>query len=609
MQFINHSSIMLLLLLLLFFATICCLFFLPSRSSKTHNEFAKTPSKLVSHPPGPKGLPIIGNLHQFDPINTHLYFFQLSKKYGPLIYLKLGFVPTIIVSSTKLAKEVLKTQDHVFCSRPSLTGQQKLSYNGLDLAFAPYNEYWREMRKIFVTHLFSSKRVQTFSWIQEEEVNRMIHVISSLSSKSKITNLSELSMTLTNSIICRIGFGKNYSDDEQSTRRFQGLLHETQAMLAGFFFSDYFPFMWWIDKISGASSKLESVFREFDQFYQELIDQHLKSNKQKTKEQQDIIDILLQLGEEQKMQFDVTLDHIKAILMNIFVAGTDTSAITIVWAMTELMLNPNAMRKVQEEVRNLIKEQQSSMTFIQENQLQHLMYLKAVIKETYRLHPATPILVPRQTMQKCTLEGQYQIESKTLVYINAWAIGRDPDCWENPESFQPERFLGSSIDYKGQHFELLPFGAGRRGCPGLLLGATTIELALANLLCFFDWELPALMKREDIDMDVLPGLATHKKIALCLVAKNFIGLQQISSKTNNEFDEKPSKLIPTPGPKGLPIVGKLHQFDSISTHLYFFQLRRKYRPLIYLKLGFVPTISFYSKISQRSVENPRSCVL
>ncbi|KAL2892849.1 Cytochrome P450 71A9 [Bienertia sinuspersici] len=508
-----------LLLLLLFLATIFLLFFLSSKSSNTSNEFEKSPLKLVSHPPGPKGLPIIGNFHQFDPIKTHLYFFQLSKEYGPLIYLKLGFVPTIVVSSAKLAKEVLKIQDHVFCSRPSFVGQRKLSYNGLDLTFAPYNEYWREMRKISVTHLFSSKRVQTFSWIREEEVCRIVRVISSLSSESKLANLSELATTLTNSIICRIGFGKNHNDDHQSRSRFQSLLHQSQALLSGFFFSDYFPYMGWVDKVSGASRKLERVFWELDEFYQELIDQHLNSSRKYLGKQGDIIDVLLQLREEHNMPFDLTLDHIKAVLMNILLAGTDTSAAAIVWAMTELIRNPNSMKKVQEEVRNLVKGQQSSTTFIQEEQLQHLEYLKAVIKETYRLHPPGPLLVPRQTLERCSLGGQYQIESKTLVYINAWAIGRDPDSWNDPETFHPERFLGNPIDYKGQDFELLPFGAGRRGCPGLLLGATTVELALANLLCNFDWELPAFMKREDIDMDSLPGVTTHKKEALCLIAR------------------------------------------------------------------------------------------
>lgn len=184
--------------------------------------------------------------------------------------------------------------------------------------------------------------------------------------------------------------------------------------------------------------------------------------------------------------------------------------------MTELIKNPNAMKKVQEEVRSMVK----NSTFIQEQQLHHLKYLKAVVKETFRLHPVSPLLLPRQTMQKCTLGG-YQIKRGTLVYINAWAIGRDPESWENPEKFFPERFLGSTIDFKGQDFELIPFGAGRRGCPGLQLGAATVELALANLVCCFDWELPAYMNKEDIDMDVLPGVTAHKKIPLCLSAKKF----------------------------------------------------------------------------------------
>ncbi|XP_021743803.1 cytochrome P450 83B1-like [Chenopodium quinoa] len=515
-------------LLALFLAAISLLHFLATKSSKNGGKSRW----LDPRPPGPKGLPFLGNLHQFDPIKTHLYFFKLSKIYGPLVYLKLGFVPTIVVSSPKLAKEVLKTQDHVFCSRPTFVGQQKLSYNGIDLAFSPYNEYWREMRKICVVHLFSSKRVQSFSSIREEEVCRMMSIISSLSSESKLVDLSELLMSLASSIICRICFHKGNRDDERSnefsTSRFQGLLHETQAMLTAFFFSDYLPYMGWVDKINGASSKLEKVFWELDEFCQEIISTRLDSHKQKSEQQQDIVDVLLQLLEEHKVPFDLTLDHIKALLMNIFVAGTDTNAATVVWTMTELMKNPHVMKKVQEEVRKLIKEQECRATFIQEDQLHHLIYLKAVVKETFRLHPPSPLLVPRQTMQKCTLGG-YQIDQGTLVFVNAVAIGRDPESWDNPETFLPERFLGSPnhIDYKGQDFKLIPFGGGRRGCPGMLLGVTTIELALANLLCFFDWELPASMKKEDIGMDTLPGITAHKKKALCLSATNFIGLQQM----------------------------------------------------------------------------------
>lgn len=210
----------------------------------------------------------------------------------------------------------------MFCSRPSFVSQQKLSYKGLDLALAPYNEYWKEMRKICVIHLFSSKRVQSFSSIREEEVCRMMRTISSLSSESsKLVDLSQLLMSLSNSIICRIGFGESYNNDDDGTSknsmacRFQGLLHETQAMLVAFFFSDYLPFMGWVDKINGASSKLEKIFWELDKFYEELINKHVGSHKLKSKQQQDIIDVLLQLREERKLPFDLTLDHIKAVLM------------------------------------------------------------------------------------------------------------------------------------------------------------------------------------------------------------------------------------------------------------------------------------------------------
>ncbi|KAL2925366.1 Cytochrome P450 71A1 [Bienertia sinuspersici] len=352
----------------------------------------------------------------------------------------------------------------------------------------------------------------------------MIRIISSLSSESKLVDLSALLLSLPNAIICRIGFGKNYNDDEILKSRFQGLLRETQDTSTTFFLADYFSYMGWVDKMSGASSKLEKVCKVLDEFYQELIDQHLDSYKQKSYQEQDIIDVLLQLRQEQKLPFNLTLDHIKGILFDLFVAGTDTSAATMGWAMTELMKNPHVMRKVQEEVRIMFKEQKSSNTLIQEEQLHSLTYLKAVVKETLRLHPPVPLLIPRQTMQECTLGG-YQIKRGTLVYINAWATGRDPESWENPEIFMPERFIGRTVDYKGFDFELIPFGAGRRGCPGMVLGVTTIELALANLLCFFDWELPTLMKREDIDMDFAPGITILKKNALCLKATKVIGLE------------------------------------------------------------------------------------
>ena len=206
------------------------------------------------------------------------------------------------------------------------------------------------------------------------------------------------------------------------------------------------------------------------------------------------------------------------ISQNIFVAGTDTGAATIVWAMTALMKNPSKLKRLQVEIRDFAGK--NGIGTIGEDDVEELHYLKAVIKEAMRLYPPVPLLVPRETIERCNIEG-YEIQPKTLVHVNAWAIARDPECWENPDEFLPERFLDSDIDVKGKDFELIPFGAGRRGCPGISLGLATVELALANLLYSFDWELPSGMKIQDIDTDVSPGITMHKKHALCLVAKKY----------------------------------------------------------------------------------------
>ncbi|CAN1163436.1 Costunolide synthase [Linum perenne] len=345
--------------------------------------------------------------------------------------LKQGRVSIIVVSSAKMAREIMKTHDLIFSNRQSITGQQKLSYNGQDVAFAPYDSYWREMKKICIVHLFNSHRVKSFHSIREFEVSKMVEKISKGSCRGTPFNLSEAMMYLTSIIICRVAFAKPDEDD--------------------------------------------------------------------------ILDVLLRILKDKSSKVQLTLNHIKAILMNIFIGGTDTSAATVVWAMTYLMKNPKMMIKAQEEVRHAIGKK----GLVNEEDIQQLSYLKAIVKET---------LVPRESTQSCNLGG-YEIPAKTVVSVNAWAIGRDTQAWgENPEEFKPERFIGKSIDVKGSDFELIPFGAGRRICPGIHMGLSTVELSLANLLYAFDWEMPTGMSSEDLDMEVLPGITMHKKNPLCLVA-------------------------------------------------------------------------------------------
>ena len=168
-------------------------------------------------------------------------------------------------------------------------------------------------------------------------------------------------------------------------------------------------------------------------------------------------------------------------LQDVFVAGTDPGAATLVWAMAEVTKNPGGKKKAQEELRTVFGRK----GFVDEDDLHKLSYLKALVKETLRVHPPAPLLLTKETLENCTIDA-YDIPPKTLVFVNAWAIGRDPEAWENPEEILPERFLSSSVDFKGQDYELISFSVGRRGCPGIHLGVVTVELALANLLYSFD---------------------------------------------------------------------------------------------------------------------------
>ncbi|CAN1163433.1 5-OH-xanthotoxin synthase [Linum perenne] len=431
------------------------------------NKHKKTSN--VCLPPGPKGLPLIGNLFQIDPSAPHRYLWKLSQIHGPLMTLKQGRVSIIVVSSAKMAREIMKTHDLIFSNRQSITGQQKLSYNGQDVAFAPYDSYWREMKKICIVHLFNSHRVKSFHSIREFEVSKMVEKISKGSCRGTPFNLSEAMMYLTSIIICRVAFGKRYEEEGIERSGVLSHLKETQALFTSFYFSDYFPLLGFIDKLSGLRNRLDKNFKEWDAFYQDMIDEHLHPNRAKPDE-------------------DDILDNFVMWMQNIFIGGTDTSAATVVWAMTYLMKNPKMMIKAQEEVRHAIGKK----GLVNEEDIQQLSYLKAIVKETLRLQPTLPLMVPRESTQSCNLGG-YEIPAKT-------------------------RFIGKSIDVKGSDFELIPFGAGRRICPGIHMGLSTVELSLANLLYAFDWEMPTGMSSEDLDMEVLPGITMHKKNPLCLVA-------------------------------------------------------------------------------------------
>ncbi|KAL7098373.1 hypothetical protein ACP275_09G013500 [Erythranthe tilingii] len=473
--------------------------------------------KKTNLPPGPKKLPIIGNLHQLGKL-PHRTLRNLSEKYGNLMFLQLGFVPTIVISSANVAREIFKSHDLVFSGRPSLYGAKKISYDFRSISFAPYGEYWREIRKLVVLELMTAKRVQSFGNIRVDEVAQMMDRIISSRKNKNLVDLSSLAFLLSNNVVCRVALGTTGSVDENGNGSvFQDVLGETQHLVGEFNVADYFPGLAWVNRFNGVDKRLEKNFQALDRFLDRVIQEHLDPVRIKP-DVEDIIDVLLGIQKDPRHTWmALNHEHIKGVLLvDIFSAGTDTSATAIEWTMTELVRNPIVKQKVQQEVRQVAK----GKTKVEETDLPKLAYLKLVIKESLRLHPPAPLMVPRETTEKCTIDNKYEIPAKTRVLFNASAIGMDPDYWENPERFWPDRFLNRQVDFRGQHFELLPFGAGRRGCPGINFSMPLVELALANLLFCFDWKLPEGMSADDVDMEEAVGITMHKKIPLVLVASS-----------------------------------------------------------------------------------------
>ncbi|KAL3745397.1 hypothetical protein ACJRO7_014496 [Eucalyptus globulus] len=465
-------------------------------------------------PPGPRKLPIIGNLHQLGSL-PHRSLARLSKQYGQIMLLHLGSIPTLVISSEDVAREVFKDHDTAFSGRPIFYAGKKLAYNQSDITFSTYGESWKELKKLVTQELLNNKRVKSFESVRKDEVKLMLDAITSSPGP---VNIGELSLLLSNNIVCRVAFGSKYQADGSSVKsKFHETIRGIQKILGGFCVADLFPYMAWFNRLNGFNAKVEKNFMELDKFYDEVIEQHQDPQRPKL-DHEDLVDVLLRLQRDPNQMNALTREQFKGVLTNIFNAGTGTSATTILWAMAELVRNPAVMRKAQEEVREVAK----GKLHVEETDLLGLTYLRSVIKETLRLHPPLPLLVPRATIEDCKIRG-YTVPRGTTVFVNVQAIATDPKSWENPEEFRPGRFLNSSIDFTGQNYEFLPFGSGRRGCPGRNFGVVIVELALANLLHRFDWKLPKGMSVEDIDMEEAYGLSTHKRTPLCLIATPMTG--------------------------------------------------------------------------------------
>ncbi|KAK1319275.1 Cytochrome P450 71A1 [Acorus calamus] len=478
-----------------------------------------TKSKNSNLPPSPPKLPILGNLHQLGA-HPHLSLAKLARKHGPVMHVQLGHVPALIISSAKAAEKIMKSHDQFFSSRPQSSIANRLLYGCKDLAFAPYGEYWRQMRKVCVLHLLSVKRVQSFRCVREEEVANMVAELRSLSSSSGgpvggAVNLSEALVALTNDVFCRVAFGRKFNRSG-GTNRFHAMLAEYLNLLGTFDVGDFIPSLFWVSGLNGFDARVKKSVEELDTCFERMIEEHIQCRRDGGgDERENILDVLFALMQnDSSIGVALSRDSIKALILDMFVAGTDTVHTAIEWAMAELIKHPETMKKARDEVDRTI----GLGSVVKEDDIETMNYLKMVVKEALRLHPPLPLLVPRESTEEVELFG-YNLPSKMRIFINAWAIGRDPESWEDPEEFYPERFANIAVDFKGNDFELIPFGAGRRGCPGIHFAMPTIDLVIASLLRYFDWELPEGRRGEELDMEEGTGITVHRKSRLLVIAK------------------------------------------------------------------------------------------
>lgn len=480
-------------------ASIALAFFLRAWLSKRKNKDCKLP-------PGPIGFPIFGSLHLLGKF-PHQDLHQLANKYGPIMYMRLGLVPTVVVSSPRAAELILKTHDLVFANRPPNEAAKHFSYEQKNLSFAPYGSYWRNLRKMCTLELLSNHKINSFMSTRKEELDLLIDYIKDASCERVAIDLSAKVSSLSADISCRMVFGKKYLEKEFDEKGFKPVTHELMRFAASFNLGDYIPPIAPLD-LQGHTKRMKAIGKVFDDFFEKIIDEHIQfKDENRTK---DFVDVMLEFLGSEETEYRIGRDNIKAIILDMLVGSLDTSATAIEWTLSELIKHPRVMKKVQKE----LEEKIGMDRMVEESDLEGLEYLHMVIKEAFRLHPVAPLLIPHESMEDCTVDG-FLIPQKTRVIVNVWAIGRDQSAWTDANKFIPERFAGSNIDVRGRNFQLLPFGSGRRGCPGMHLGLTMVRQIVAQLVHCFDWELPNNMLPEELDMTEEFGLATPRANHLC----------------------------------------------------------------------------------------------
>ncbi|CAN0927691.1 3,9-dihydroxypterocarpan 6A-monooxygenase [Linum grandiflorum] len=432
-----------------------------------------------SPPPSPPALPIIGHLHLIGKVLPKS-FQALAQSYGPLIQIRMGFSTCVVASNEAVAKEIFKAQDLNFSSRPEFGSSEYFIYRGSRFVTAQYGEYWRFMKKLSMTRLLSVPQLRLFADVVDEEKVRLIE------------SAARAFTTLTNNTICRMAMSTRCSGTNKDAEEIAGLVKTCLQLAGRLSVGDILGPFRFLD-FSGTGKKLVGALTKYDRIVSRIIKEHqeqaLKMESGILKVRKDILDILLETYNDPNAELKLSENDIKSFLLDIFFAGTDTSSSAMQWAMGELINHPKSFKKLRAEIDSVVGPK---------SDIQNLPYLRAVVKESLRLHTAAP-LIPRECTKDCKVNG-FHVKTGTRVLVNAYAIMRDPDTWVEPDKFEPERFLDIQMDYKGRDCLFMPFGGGRRACPGAGHGLMVTHSTVGALVQCFDWRVKGGMEKVDIKL-------------------------------------------------------------------------------------------------------------
>lgn len=495
MDMIQSSTLSYLVIIFTFSILLLIKFLIPTNKTNQKNH-----SKL---PPGPSPLPIIGNLLKLGN-KPHHSLANLSNIHGPIMTLKLGQVTTIVISSADIAREVLQTHDTLLSNRTVPDALSVLNHDQYSLSFMRVSPRWRDLRKICNNQLFSNKTLDSSQALRRRKLQDLLDDIKKCTEIEEAVDIGRVAFMTTINLLSNTFFSADFVHSAEEAGEYKEIVVSILKEVGAPNLSDFFPMLKVFD-LQGirrrsvvSVKKVLSIFRRF-------VGERLKLREGTGSiGNDDVLDALLNISlDDGKIEMDK--DEIEHLLLNIFVAGTDTTTYTLEWAMAELMHNPEIMSKVQKELEQVV----GKGIPIQETDIAKLPYMQAVIKETFRLHPPVPLLLPRKAEIDVEI-GDYIIPKDAQVLVNAWVIGRDPNKWDNANVFVPERFLDNEIDVKGHHFELIPFGSGRRICPGLPLAIRMLPMMLGSLVNCFDWKLEDGLNIDDLNKEDEYGITLEK---------------------------------------------------------------------------------------------------